>query len=250
MRCRRGAIEHFNGKLFSQCYLGRNLRDRCCCEALILEYPKGLSSLVESQTSLWLEADLPVYYWMHRMDAAQVRKNFGTLLKQARRVLFDRVIDGAAFASFQTEGEIRFRDLAFARTLRLRQTLGHLLSAVPPQALVDGLLGIEVLGCDEFFGEAAILLDWVRTAVMGCAKQVKMESEIGFDLVALEEVGGNSLAMNWRYQNQSEFLLWSYRARSGVGLLEADFGSMKIHQPVHIEPLDDAMLLAEALFFG
>lgn len=245
-----GAIEQFDGKLFSQCYLGRNLRERCCCEALMLGYPQGLANLVEHQVSLWLEADLPVYYWLHRVAAEEVEKRFPALLKQARRIIFDRAVDGAVYGNLQAKEAGRCRDLAFARTLRLRQTLGQLLSSVPPRELVEGLRGVEVLACEDFAGEAAILLDWVRQAVIGCAKLADQPNDFGFDLASLEALDGHSLAMNWRYAPQSKFLLWDYNARAGVAHLDATFGSIRLHQPLHVEPLDDAMLLAEALFFG
>ena len=106
------------------------------------------------------------------------------------------------------------------------------------------------MGCDAFSGEAAVLLDWVRTAVLNCGRQARVKTDIGFDLTPLEELDGHSLSMQWRYVGQRKFLLWQYKARSGFGHLEADFGTMRLHQPVHIEPLEDAMLLAEALFFG
>jgi hypothetical protein len=245
-----GSIERFEGKLFSQCYLGRNLRDRCCCEALMLAYPQGLTALVESQVSLWLEADLPVYYWLHRIEAETVQARFGTLLKQARRILYDGAVSGSVYDSLPEAALARLHNLAFARTLRLRQTLGQSLSAVDPVDLVEGLRGVEVMAREDCACEGAILLDWLRTALQACARRAGTELDAGFDLAPLEEIDGHSLAMNWRYRNQRKLLLWDYQARSGVGRLSADFGRLKLRQPMHLEPLDDAMLLAEALFFG
>ena len=51
-------------KLFSLCYIGKTAREMCCCEALILGYSAGVADLLKDQVSIWLEADLPIYYWL------------------------------------------------------------------------------------------------------------------------------------------------------------------------------------------
>lgn len=244
------AGEALAGKLFSQCYVGRDLRDLCCCEALMLAYPRGLASLVEHQASLWLEADLPVYYWLHRIPAGIVEASFGALLKQARRVVFDRGIDGAQYAGLTHPPAERRRDLLFARSLRLRQTLGQILSSVPPAELIRDLVEVEVASTPEYAGKAAVLLDWLRPALQGCARAEGVEPDYRFSLKSLDGGDGHAIAMNWRYAEQDRFLNWHFHPEAHNGMLEARFGSISLHQPMHIEPLDRVMMLAEALFFG
>src|SRR5690606_31892939 len=45
------------GKLCSQCFIGDDQRQMCCCEALILSYPTKESGFLDNQVSIWLESE-------------------------------------------------------------------------------------------------------------------------------------------------------------------------------------------------
>lgn len=238
------------GKLFSQCYVGKDLRDLCCCEALMLSYPRGLADHVSHQVSLWLEADLPVYYWLHRVPCESVEGAFSSILKQSRRVIADRSVDGIAYAGVNGLKEGRLHDLAYARTLRIRQTLGQILSSIPSRDLVENLSAVEIMYVEKYAGEASFILDWVRAAIKNCAAQARLPDDFHFEMTMLEGLDNNSIKMSWRFTTQSHFLNWEFNARARIGHLEAALGSGHLRQPIHLEPLNDVMLLAEAMFFG
>ncbi len=244
-------IEELKGKLFSQCYVGRDLRDLCCCEALMLAYPQELADLVAHQASLWLEADLPVYYWLHREPAEVAALSFGTLLKQARRVIFDRNIDGGHYGSLATVASERKRDLAYARTLRLRQSLGQIASAYSPEELIADLVRVEVRCPPDALAEAAFLLDWAHGALQKCAALTNRSGEVSYELIPDEGNLDRGISMAWVYDARPEkSFVWEYHPRERSGQVRANLGGGPVQQPIHIEPLSAAQELAEAMFFA
>jgi|TARA_B110000438_G_scaffold285389_1_gene315432 hypothetical protein len=237
------------GKLFSQCYLGKNFRDLCCCEALMLSYPKGLDELVAVQCSLWLETDLPVHYWIHRMEPTVVEANFGTILKLARRVVYDRSIEADASDGFDGLSCRRVHDITYARLLRIRQTIGQLVSAFQPVELVEGLESVQIESVDALKAEAHVLVQWVGRALERCFKVAKLENVIEVGSALIPETSEGSIILRFTYADESKSLIWSYNNTTKVGLFKAEFPTVSVSQPVHLEPVGDVQVLAEAFFF-
>src|SRR5690606_21513599 len=114
--------------------------------------------------SLWLETDLPVYHWFHRVPANRIDQYYHAFLTRSQRVLFDSDVEGDAYGSLRMPENARLVDLARARTLPIRQNIGQFLSNFRPASLIDGLERVEVDSGDEFLGEARNLQDWMREA--------------------------------------------------------------------------------------
>lgn len=241
--------EPLAAKLFSQCYVGTNLRDLCCCEALMLSYPTETAALITHAVSLWLETDLPIYHWFHRVPAERLAKEYQTYLQRSRRALFDRDVEGDMLDHLKLGEETRAVDLSVARTLPIRQNLGQFLSNFRPATLVDGLLKVEVAACDSMPGEGHILLEWTRRALEGCAKRAGVKLDVEFVQEATETSSGCSLTLDWRYRQGSRFLRWEYNYRAKTGNVSCNFGQGMITHPLHIEGLSPEQTLAEALFF-
>ena len=238
------------GKLYSQCFMGASRGDVLCCEALMLSYPLDTSVLLDHQVSLWLDADLPVYHWFHRVPAKRIEQHYLPFIKRCRRVIFDRDIEGDAYDAIAWPSPDRVRDLSAARTLPLRQNLGQFLSSFAPRDLVDQLARVEVASAENFRGEARHVLAWMKEAVLGCQRQAGIERRVSFDWGELEEMSPHTLEINWRYKTLKRFLKWDFNARNQTGHLKVDFGTGQIHQPLHLEPLSPDRVLGEALFFG
>lgn len=244
-----GQAGDLRGKLFSQCYLGKNFRDLCCCEALMLSYPKGLDELVAVQCSLWLETDLPVYYWVHRMQPEAIKENFGSILNLARRVVYDRRIEGEASDSFETLSCRLVQDLTYARLLRIRQTLGQLISAFHPVELVDGLKCVQIEAVEGLQAEAQVLLQWVGRALERCFKIAKLENTTRIECAPRPDPVEGCLVLRFTYGDESKSLIWSYHDATKAGLFKAEFTSGSVSQPIHLEPVAEVQVLAEAFFF-
>lgn len=242
--------EPLQAKLFSQCYVGTNLRELCCCEALMLSYPLNTSELIDHAVSVWLETDLPVYHWFHRVPPSRIDQYYHAFLSRSRRVLIDRDVEGDTFDHLKLPEGGRLVDLAQARTLPIRQNLGQFLSNFRPASLVDGLLRVEVRARVGYKGEAYNLLEWLRKALAACAQRAGVgEMPISYRVGPLEDTAANTLEVQWSYRQQTRYLEWEYNARAQTGRLACDFGIGRFQHPLHIEPLGKAQSLAEALFF-
>jgi len=238
------------GKLFSQCYLGSKFRDVCCCEALMLSYPLDTSTLLDHQVSLWLDSDLPVYHWLHRVPRSRIEKHYLPFLKRCSRVIYDRDIEEDAYDSIDWPVPHRVRDLSYARTLPIRQNLGQFFSSFEPKRLVEGLTTIKVGCCAHYGGEARQLSRWLRNAIEGCVKQVKGAQLPLFEIVALTEESESTLEVNWAFSDPEKYLNWTFNAHARMGNISCNFGGEAVSQSMHIESLTGAKSLSEALFFG
>lgn len=242
------------GKLFSQCYLGPRQRELCCCEALLLNYALDRAELLDDQVSLWLETDLPVYHWLHRVPADKLAKRHAAFLSRAQRILFDSAIDGADWPAKLDPQHTSVHDLAYARTLPLRQNLGQQLSSFQPARLAEGLQSVTLYAADDHRAEGQQLLAWTHARMEACARAAGRSGAIEAQLAALSErpdraaTQGLALHLDCGYAGQGH-LRWSYRPDAAQAHLDLALGDTRLDQHTHLEPLPPEKVIAEALFF-
>jgi hypothetical protein len=154
-------------KIYGECHLGKTKGDTRCCEFVLLSYPFAARQYLESQLSVCLITDLPLYYWVHRFAAIHRLNDYQYLLRRSERILFDSAIADAEIFSFAWPRPGAVHDLVYARLLPVRQSIGQLLSGYEAAALISGCWsgpasGWPVAGrCKMWF-----LTDrWWRTAV-------------------------------------------------------------------------------------
>lgn len=241
--------EPLEAKLFSQCYLGPRLRELCCCEGLMLSYPLTTSELLDHIVSLWLETDLPVYHWFHRVPTERIDKYYRAFLHRSQCVLFDRAVEGDSIDHLTLPDGTRIVDLAQARLLPIRQNIGQFLSNFAPHLLVGGLERVAVKSVEDYHGESVCLLRWMRQAIESCAKRVKEDVAVEYETGILPQGNAHTLEVDWRYEDKNRFLRWHYNAREQTAALIGDLGSGHFHHPLHIEALAPEQSLAEALLF-
>jgi len=239
----------FEGKLFSQCYLGRDLRDVCCCEALILGYSPERSDFLESQVSVWLESDLPVYHWLHRVPPGRIEAHYFGFLKRCKRVIYDGSIPDDSIGGMNWPSSVRTSDLAYARTLPLRQHIGQFLSGYDPRDLVDNLECVQFVSSGAMRRSAEHLLNWHREALGKCFKQ---KAELDSLVFSMESPDGGEcphcLHIEWRYRDRKSLEI-DYNRDLKSGLIKSRLGGDRLEHPLHIEPLSPEAVLGEALFF-
>jgi hypothetical protein len=241
----------FEGKLYSQCFIGSHLRDLCCCEALILGYSPDESDYLENQVSIWLESDLPIYHWFHRVPPQRVSAYYLGFIQRCRRVLYDGEIEGEAYDRIEWPDPDRVRDLAKARTLPLRQHLGQFISGFPKEELVNGLQSLRFQYHKGMRRTAFQLLNWHRKAIQQCFNNPDDVHSVRFAFEQLVQEGtGSCLRIEWTYANKAFFLKWNYDLSLRSGLIQASLPSGNFEHPLHIEPIQPAMSLSEAMFFN
>jgi len=237
------------GKLFSQCYIGASAREMCCCEALVLGYPVNGVGFLENQVSVWLENDLPVYHWLHRVPARRVDELYLPYFKLCTRVVYDSTIEGPEYGKIHWPKPESVMDLAYARLLPSRQSIGQFLSSYPPLLLVQDLLRVECRHAVENDTEAENLLRWQEGCLSQCAKLTKEYSDVGFSALPLDAASPNAIEVEWKYDGGKKYFRWSHAKKSDCVNISADFGKGPVELPQQVKPMLTERVLAEALFF-
>jgi hypothetical protein len=243
--------EGFNGKLYSQCFIGKHMRDLCCCEALILGYSPDHADYLKSQVSTWIESDLPVYHWLHRVPADRITRHHLSFLSRCKGVLFDGEVEGDEYDQIDWPSRPRVTDLAKARTLPLRQSLGQFLSGHPKNELVEGLKTLRFQYTIGMRRQAFNLMRWHKEAIARCFKRPADVDSVVFTFEQLVQENSDScLRIDWEYANPDSYIKWSYNRSRKTGLILSSLPSGAFEHPFHIEALSPEAALSEAMFFG
>ena len=163
------------GKLFSQCYIGDNLRHQCSCEALILGYTIDDAIFLKDQVSLWLESDLPTYYWTNDISPGSINKHYLSLADLCNKIIYDSAVEPEGFKDIHWTPHHETGDLALMRLLPVRQSLGQFLSGYPEGVLINNLQKVAVEHTENLHAEGDQLLEWLKTALKKCAESVKID---------------------------------------------------------------------------
>jgi len=239
-------------KIFSQCYVGDRGRQHICLEAIFLSYIPSQPGFLENQVSIWLDNDLPTYHWLHRVPMERVEVYGKGFLQRCRKIIFDSSVEPEGYAEQAREregvpGELsKWRDLAYARGLPLRQSIGQFLSSFEPRLLVEGLQTVVLEHRRNLTGEARCLLGWIRDRLRDCGRDAL--SECSFELVALPDDAETSLRLLWNYQGSKHFRWWA-NIESSLAIVEGDLGTGHFSHPQSLRLLAPAESLGEAFFF-
>ena len=236
-------------KLFSQCYIGDSHREMCCCEALLLRYEPDDFGYLSNQVSVWLEADLPTYHWFSEVPAHRMETYFHTLLKGVRRCVYDSSLGVEALESLNWPEPDRVHDLAKARLLPVRQSIGQFLSGYSAEQLSIGLESIRVVYCPKMWGEGLRLMEWAQDCFSDCGRLLSNACAIRTDLIASPDDPSDCLlSLEFEY-NDARFFKWQLLADCARGVMDSNFGQQVEHVPIQIQSLTAEQALAEALFF-
>lgn len=236
-------------KLFAQCYLGQDLRHRCCVEALILGYPTREAGFLSSQISTWVEGDLPIYHWVHRVPLERLHEYHFDFLQSCRRVLFDSAIERECLTTLPWKDPRRIADLAHARLLPIRQSLGQFLSSFAPAKLVDGLQSVVIHHDEAHRAEAKSLARWARARLEACASLAGQAREFAPEFDPCPSNGQHCLEMTWHFAEATRQLHWQLDG-PGQATVEARLNGEVQRAPLPAAMLSPAQALSEALFFA
>lgn len=234
--------QEIRAKVYGECTLGKSKGDTRCCEFVILSYPVRARKFLENQVSISLSTDLPLYYWAHGFSASGRLADYQYLLTRARRVLIDSATAPNDALSYPWPRPEAVRDLAYARLLPVRQSIGQFLSRYPMATLCEGLTKATVTYGETLTAEAAVLLAWVKNRIGQCGK-----NQAAFELTA----GASSptaLSLAFIYAGAKAFA-WSCDFATGHAQFEADFGTGRTTLPASATLLAPESALSEAMFF-
>lgn len=243
-----GGEDRLEAKVFGECYIGKSRAEMNCCEAIIVGYPRSERGFLQNQVTTLIESDLPLYYWPSRIRSAPKILDYGFFLKHAARIVIDSAIENETVLSFEWPHRENIRDLADARLLHVRQSVGQFLSYYAPAELVDGLTRVEIVSEPRLKAEGGFLRSWVESRLDACARSA--DTAIGKDLIRTMEPRNESesMGMVWIYRDD-RFFRWTVDFESGRASIEATLGGVRTSRNARVRLLTTGQALGEALFF-
>jgi len=245
-RAEGGTDLAMRAKIYSECFIGQSRHEMSCIEAVILSYPQERRVFLEDQVSIIVEADLPVYYWVHRMSQVHKIATYEWLLRNSNRFLLDTAVSTPEAQTYPWPRPDGFRDLAHARLLPVRQSIGQFLSAYAPAAIVAGLRQVTVAARAEYAAEARVLLGWARTRLEACGAPAPALARSAVQ--TLPAGGGVSLELDFGYVDEREFR-WRADFTRGCSHFESNLGGGRQTLPMAASLLSTEAALGEAIFF-
>ena len=233
-------------KIHGECFFGKSKSDKRCVEFVMLSYPRVARKFLESQVSICLSTDLPLYYWAHRFSNSARLADYRYLLGRAKRVMIDSAIAPADAFTFPWPNPNGLRDLVYSRLLPVRQTIGQFLSSYAPEKLTDGLQAVTVGHDAERTAEGCVALAWLKRRLTACGAPCE---KVRFATAPLpRDVGGN-LGVHFDYADRKKYFRWTGDLQSGFASFEADFGGGKTTLATGVSLLAPEAALGEAMFF-
>lgn len=239
-----GGSAEIRAKVYGECFLGKSREDSRCCEFVLLSYNMAARAFLESQVSICLSTDLPLYYWAHRFSSAKRLGDYQYLLTKARRFILDTAQVDPTALHYPWPRPERLRDLAHARMLPSRQSIGQFLSRCDPPKLVEGLETVTSCYCNEHRAEGRALLRWIRERLQACGASVE---RVKWNETELSGGTGSCFELSFAYQD-NRYFFWTADCGLGVAEFRADFGTGDTRIPSHILMLSPEQALAEAMF--
>ncbi len=240
--------DHLRSKVFGECYIGNSRAEMSCCEAIIVGYPNSQRGFLENQVTTLVETDLPLYYWPSRVHEGSKLADYGFFLSQARRVVIDSAVENETVLRFRWPRPDSLKDLAEARILQVRQSLGQFFSAYDPAVLVEGLERVVLAVDPTYAAEAGFVRDWALDKLAVCRERAGADAPAGVSSQSGGIEDGASIRMRWLYRDEKTFC-WEVDFASGRARIEANLRGGRVDRSSVVRLLDPEEALREALFF-
>ncbi len=237
-------VDEMRAKVYGECFLGKSKSDTRCVEFVMLSYPLKVRRFLESQVSICLSTDLPLYYWAHRFSDSSRLADYQFMLQHAKRVIFDTSLVSADAVDYPWPNPGAIRDLVHARLLPVRQSLGQFLSGFDPAKLVDGLGQVRLYHKSKYGAEARVLLGWLRERLETCG----LASACRGVIKPSEAAGIDDFAVEFRYED-NRYFKWRADLAKNHAEFAADMGGGRVELTTAMHLLKPPAALAEAVFF-
>lgn len=236
------APTQIRAKIYGECFLGKSKNDTRCVEFVILHYTIAARPYLENQVSVCLSTDMPLYYWGHRFSAAKRLAEYGYLLTRSKRILFDSAVVPPDTFTFPWPNLAAVRDLAYTRTLPLRQNLGQFLSRYAPALINAGLQRVTIRHRQQFAAEASCLLGWVKKGLVRAGA-----GPVAFEVTPVDCAGCFSMAFT--YADSKKVFQWEADLSTNHAEFTGDLGTGRTTLVAAAHFLAPEAALSEAMFF-
>lgn len=232
-------------KIYGECFLGKSKGDTRCIETVALSYPPAAKNYLQDQVSVCLSTDLPIYYWAHRFISSQRLGAYQYLLTRSERVMFDSAIVAKDALTYAWPKLSSVRDLAYTRTLPLRQNIGQFISRYAPTLIVDGLQRVTIRYRADLVAEASCLLGWVKKGLV----RAGIDPAAGPAFEVSPEQCAGCFSLEFTYADAKKIFRWSADLSRDQAEFTGDLGTGRTTQTVAAHFLAPEAALAEAMFF-
>ena len=231
-------------KIYGECFFGKSQSDTRCVEFVLLHYNMAARSDLENQVSVCLSTDMPLYYWAHRFTMVRRMADYHYLLTRSKRILFDGAVVPPETFTFPWPNQSAVRNLAYTRTLPLRQNLGQFLSRYNPALIIGGLQSVILRHLDPVKAEASSLLGWIKKGLVRSGADL---SPIDFQLTT--ESATDSFDLQFTYADPKKNFHWRADLTKKEAIFDGDLGTGRTTLTVSAQLLIPELMLAEAMFF-
>jgi hypothetical protein len=238
------APAEIRAKIYGECFLGKSPGDMRCVEFVLLHYTVAARCHLENQVSVCLSSDMPLYYWAHRFADVRRLADYDYLLTRSKRILFDSAVVPADTFTYPWPNLSAVRDLAYTRTLPLRQNLGQFLSRYTPALINTGLKQVTIRHRQQFGAEAACLLGWVKK---GLVRSGADTAAIAFEVTPVDCPGCFSLVFG--YADAKKTFSWVADLSKDHADFTGDLGTGRTTLVAGAHFLAPELALSEAMFF-
>lgn len=243
-------------KVYGECFTGKAKNDTRCCEFVLLYYTMAVRGFLENQVSICLSTDLPLYYWAHRFSAARRLADYSYLLTRSKRIMFDSAVAPPDAFTYPWPNLAAVRDLAYTRTLPLRQNLGQFLSRYAPPLISGGLHTVTIRHRATFAAEANCLLGWIKKGLVRsgvtCAGSIPGgygAGLAGVRFVAKPAECAGCMELAFAYADPGKYLRWQANLDRDEARFEGDLGTGRTALSLGAHLLAPESALSEAMFF-
>lgn len=236
------APAEMRAKIYGECFLGKAKNDTRCVEFVILHYTMAVRAYLESQVSVCLSTDMPLYYWGHKFSAAKRLADYSYLLTRSKRILFDSAVASPDAFTYPWPNQSAVRDLAYTRTLPLRQNLGQFLSRYAPALINTGLKQVTIRHKREFAAEASCLLGWVKKGLVRAGA-----GPVDFEVTPVDCEG--CFSMSFTYADPKKIFQWVADLSTDHAHFTGDLGTGRTTLDAGAHFLAPEAALSEAMFF-
>ena len=232
-------------KIYGECHLGKSKGDTRCCEFVMLSYAASAREHLENQVSVCLSTDLPLYYWAHRFASSARMSEYQYLLRRSKRVIFDSATAPEDALTFPWPKPVTVRDLAHARLLPVRQSIGQFLANFTPNVLAEGLTKVSVVADPSLKAEGRVLNGWVKERLENCGAR----EDVAYESREQSDLGAGRFELRFDYADKKKSFVCSGDLTHHREHLTTNFGSGELDLPVAVTLLSPEAALGEAMFF-
>lgn len=238
------APPEIRAKIYGECFFGKSKSDTRCVEFVFLHYTMAARGYLENQVSVCLSTDMPLYYWAHRFTMVHRLADYQYLLTRSKRVLFDGAVVPPEAFTYAWPNQSAVRDLAYTRTLPLRQNLGQFLSRYQPALITTGLRSVTLRHQAALAAEANSLLGWIKK---GVARSGADLTPISFK--ATSELAEGSFDLQFTYADPKKNFHWRADLEKKEAVFDGDLGHGRTSLTLGAQLLIPELMLSEAMFF-